>query len=130
MSGEVFTKILIEGGQYSSNKELKHLVSGVKSNMTLIADDGIGIKISQYKKIWRKCNGAKGFVTCRHHEDAQKVFGALIRNKTKFHKDTQFIPIVETITRVRTFHPRYESGARKEKAEDNLYNSFKSTFCS
>ena len=56
---EVFTKIVIDGGNYNSQQELKKLILNVKCSLKLMANDGVGVKITQHKKIWKKCNGAR-----------------------------------------------------------------------
>ena len=124
---EVFTKIVIDGGNYNSQQELKKLILYVKCSLKLMANDGVGVKITQHKKFWKKCNGARGIVTCRNHEDAVSLLNALNSHRSLFHSATTFTPVGHKVGRPRTFHPRYTEGRSAEQSEQELYQKFKQT---
>ena len=89
-----------------------------------MANDGVGVKITQYNKIWKKYNGARGRVTCRNHEDAISLRNALSSHSSLFHRSTTFWRAGHKVERPRTFHRRY-TGGRLALQSEQEYHKFK-----
>ena len=111
-----FRTILIRGGEYNSKAELKALIQRILRMLYPTESEQVGhvlghsikLRISQYKTVGRKCKGARGCITCYHHEAAAKIMSAL-QGAQGFHVQTRFLAdnfVVERASSV--CEPRYD----------------------